>query len=216
MEVWKLDDSKHVCEQIHYRYPKIKKPEEELQRIIMIMKSNIPDEWRLTRFSSDFIVRDMKTDVTLVGYQTRKDKISNIIIKHVTTALRKGGFSVSKMSQFAGSPVAQDIAKRPNIFIDFSSRVFARQYEKVHYSYKNISFTIEGKSKKYTRYIKSPIEYFRLNPLTKDGLMKDEQLWVRWDAINGHVKLVENSPEEYHGEDYWFLQFEDRKNKGKR
>jgi hypothetical protein len=215
MEVWKFNAENHVLERIQERNPKCN-PEDELNRIKQILKENIPDDWRLTRFSSDYLIRDLKTGITLVGYQTRIHN-STTIIKHITTALSVGGFSKGKLGKHAESPHAFDIAKRPNLFLgDMSissifefSPVAARQYEKVFYRTLETTFEIGGYNFTRSIRVKSPREYLRLNPLKSLGIVHEHFMWMEWIAERGFCKFIRgNPPKDYHGEDFWILQVE--------
>jgi hypothetical protein len=215
MDIWIFKDEKHVIERIKERNPN-SNPENELGRIKKILNNYVPEGWRLTRFSADFLIRDLVTGITLVGYQTRLSN-STKVIKHITTALSIGGFSKGKLGKHAELPHAFDIAKRPNLFLGDPSLnsifeyspVVARQYEKVFYRILETTFQI-GKDN-FTRCsrVKSPREYLRLNPLNSSGIDHEHFVWMEWIAINGNCKFINgNPPKDYHGEDFWLLQEE--------
>ena len=54
---------------------------------------------------------------------------------------------------------------------------------------------------------KSPIEYFRLHPLSSSGIDLNSFVWMKWIS-NGFYSLGSKSPKGYHGEDFWLLQVE--------
>lgn len=215
MQVWKFKNENHVLERIQERNP-VCNPEYEFNRIKQILKENIPEDWRLTRFSSDFLIRDLKTGITLIGYQTRM-KNSTKIIKHITTALSVGGFSRGMLGKHAESPHAFDIAKRPNVFLGDGSinsifeysPVVARQYEKVFYRTLETTFEIGGFNFPRSIHVKSPREYLRLHPLKSSGIDHEHFVWMEWIAEGGFCKFIKaNPPKDYHGEDFWLLQEE--------
>ena len=215
---WKYEDE-HICKRVLERLSKKFKDEDEvkkeLSRIKKVLGNNVSDDWRLTRFSSDFLIRDLETGITLIGYQARRFG-STEIIKNVGSALVSGGFSRAKLVRHAGSPIASDIAKRPNLFIGSNaideifnySPILARQYEKVVYKTLETEFKIRGEWLHKSRVsAKNPIEYFRLHPLTKDGLDREHYIWLKWVAINGYCHFIHGEPpNNYHGEDFWSLE----------
>lgn len=212
--MWEFN-ARHILERILERNPKCDS-NLEFQRIKKTLSDHIPPDWRLTRFSQDFLIRDLKTGITLVGYQTRKQN-STVIVKYITTALLLGGFSKGKLGKHAGSPHAFDIAKRPNLFLGDSSihpifeisPVLARQYEKVYYRTLDTSFRVDNYNFPRFAQAKHPREYLRLNPLQLAGINHEHSVWMEWIAEKGFCKFIkDNPPKDYHGEDFWLLQTE--------
>jgi hypothetical protein len=72
---------------------------------------------------------------------------------------------------------------------DFTSPLFARQYEKVKINPKG---ELTGD------------QFHRLHPLKKEGLDLEHFHWVRW-TTNGDVERCEYPEEGYHGKDYWVI-----------
>lgn len=212
--MWEFN-AKHILERILERNPKCD-CNHEFNRIKKVLSESVPDDWRLTRFSQDFLIRDLITGITLVGYQTRKQN-STTIIKNITTSLLSGGFSKGKLGKHAGSPHAFDIAKRPNLFLGDSSihaifessPVLARQYEKVYYRTLDTHFRVGNYNFTRSAQVKSPREYLRLNPLQSTGVDHEHSVWMEWIAEKGFCKFIkDNPPTDYHGEDFWLLQTE--------
>ncbi len=212
MKTWLFKES-HILERIEERFNP-KNAKEELERIKKVLQNNVPDDWRLTRFSPDFLIRDLKTDIALVGYQERI-KCSEAIWKNVSTALYKESFSKAKIGKHSTSQYVFEIARRPNLLIGnedmheifAQSPVLARQYEKV--VYQEISIPYEHNHKRYSRagMVKGPIEYYRFHPLKKSGLDRSIFVWAEWDATTGVcIKVGAVPPKDFHGEDFWMLQ----------
>ncbi|MBE0426925.1 MAG: hypothetical protein IBX72_09800 [Nitrospirae bacterium] len=211
--IWIFEENEqHILEQIKNLFPNLD-AENEWNRIKIILQENIPDDWRLTRFSPDFLILDLKTGITLTGEQSRGTG-SDTIYKTIRTALDRGSFSRSKIAKHAGSSTAFDIAKRPNIFLGDStldeifehSSVLARQYEKVSYKNANVNFGSQNSPRYYNVQVKYPIEYFKLQPLTKKGITPGIIVWMKWHVNRGDCSLINGvPPDKYHGEDYWFL-----------
>lgn len=203
----------HILERIGERFKAVD-AETEFERIKDILTKNIPDDWRLTRFSPDFLIRDVKTGITLVGHQ--EGKMNSVkIIKHVNSALFESSFAKAKIGKNIGSQVVYDIARRPNLFIGDKdtndifkkSSVLARQYEKV--SFINLKIDYQKGNRIYYCHAKAkaPIEYFRLHPLTLAGLDQHAFAWIEWNAADGTCEFIDgNPPKDFHGEDYWSLQ----------
>jgi hypothetical protein len=191
----------------------------EFERICENLEDYVPSDWRLTRFTGDFLILDLAIGITLVGDQRRKD-MSADIIKVVNTALLAGGFSKAKLGKHAGSAHLFEIAKRPNLFIGNEriheifkvSPVLARQYEKV--TYKTILIEFDEDKTKFKRPVKakSNIEYYRLHPLTKSGLDQNNYVWMKSVYKNRYQcsYSIETGkpPIHYHGEDFWHLETE--------
>lgn len=218
MKVWKFKEE-HIIERISERARYFKDgidANAELRRIKEALEENVPEDWRLTRFSGDFLIRDIKLGITLLGHQMRKEG-STAVIKYVNTALASGGFSKGKLGKHSGDPNAFEIAKRPNLFIGDESfheiykisPVLARQYEKVYY--RTLETEFKSCDLTFTRTVqaKSPIEFLRLNPLTPSGIDHNNYIWSKWVATKGYFTFMKgNPPKEYHGEDFWLLETE--------
>lgn len=205
------ENEEHILMQIQNRFPKVDR-KTEWERIKRALQENIPDDWRLTRFSPDFLIRDLKTGITLTGEQTR-DLNTDVIYKTVRTALEQGSFSRSKMARHAGSITAFDIAKRPNIFLGDSSlnkifqdfNVLARQYQKVFFKKADVNFGSGDRPNNHSMRVKYPIEYFKLQPLTQKGI-EPVSVWMKWHVNTGDCSIFDGVPPgRYHGEDYWYL-----------
>lgn len=210
--MWKFDDE-HILERIEKRTQSCN-PRTELDRIKQVLQTQVPEDWRLTRFSTDFLIKDLKAGITLVGSQARMNG-STTILKRIKSALPKGALSRGKLGKHAGSADAFEIAKRPNLFLGdvtihpifSSSPVLARQYEKVFYETKRKVFTVEGENFVRFANIKSPLEFLRLHPLTPSGIEHTQFIWMKWLAQNGTSKFIKtNPPKEFHGEDFWILE----------
>ena len=208
-----LFKKEHILEQIQKRYS-AHNAQKELKRITDVLKDNVPDDWRLTRFSQDFLIRDLKTGITLVGHQERI-KGSEEIWKSVNTALYKNSFSKAKIGKHSTSQYVIEIARRPNLIIGTNTEhemftslpLMARQYEKVFYHEISLPYAHNGVKYQRIGTVKGPIEYYRLHSLSKEGLDRDKFIWAEWDATTGAcIALDIKPPQEYHGEDFWMLQ----------
>ncbi|MBN2127232.1 MAG: hypothetical protein JW703_02450 [Candidatus Diapherotrites archaeon] len=157
-----------------------------LIELVQILNQNVPDDWRLARFSPDFIIQDLKTGAVLVGDQHRFEG-EPIIHKVIRTVLKHGGTSRDKRIR----NYSKAVAGRPNLVID-GNTVFARQYEKVNN--KNV--------------IDSAVQYFRCHKLTKKGL-SPEHKWLKWtkEPNQGTVKYSwvkeESIHKSFRGHDFW-------------
>lgn len=193
MNLWRFD-KEHIKEQAVKRFSSVADIEDELNRIYNTLIEHVPDDWRLARFSPGFIIRDIKTGITLVGTQKRMEKSASIV-KSVETCLGQGGFSKEKIHKFVERHDSKQIASRPNLFIrppspdnEISriSLILARQYEKVNPSQTNSV-------------------YFRCHPLEKSGL-RDCVIWIKWSPMNGDLEVGKTPPSNFHGEDFWRLE----------
>lgn len=217
MNVWNFKEE-HILERIKERAKYVKgglDASAEYERIKKSLEKNVPDDWRLSRFSGDFLIRDLKVGITLIGHQTRA-RSTTTIIKNINSALATGGFSKGKLGKHGDSPDAFDIAKRPNLFIGDESHheifktspVLARQYEKVYYDVLSKTFNFGNSGFVRQVLAKSPYEYFRLHPLKADGIDQNNYLWMQW-GVNGYCRFWKGTPpKEYHGEDFWHLSTE--------
>lgn len=193
MNLWQFN-VEHIKEQTKKRYRHLNDHDVELKRIFKALENSVPDDWRLSRFSPGFIIRDIKTGITLVGTQKRIKKTTQIV-KYVETCIEKGAFLKEKRAKFSDRRDSKQISSRPNLFIGEtssdnnifkSSLVLVRQYEKVN----------PGKSN---------IEYFKCHPLTRNGLNK-KYVWIEWLSKNGETTINKNPPKDFHGEDFWRLE----------
>lgn len=190
METWIF--SEHIREQAERRFPKLESLDDELNRIYNALGRSAPDDWRLSRFSPGFIIRDIKTGITLIGKQKRRQ---TNVIKFVNTCIEQGGFVNEKRAKFLEREDSKRISSRPNLFVGDNSvgkifqfsPVLARQYEKVNPDRPNK-------------------EYFNCIPLTKNGLNKKEPVWIGWSHQSGKSIINDNPPKEFHGEDFWRLE----------
>lgn len=195
MNLWRFD-KEHIKEQAVKRFSSVTNIEDELERIYNALIEHVPDDWRLARFSPGFIIRDIKTGITLVGTQKRMEKSASIV-KYVETCLEKGSFLKEKALKFNERHDSKQIASRPNLFIwspspdsEISkiSPILARQYEKVNPSQANSV-------------------YFRCHPLKKSGLSKDYVVWIEWCPRDGNLTIgYRVPPKNFHGEDFWRLE----------
>ena len=168
MSLWRISKD-HVIDRINERARILKglNVMAEFERICENLEDYVPSDWRLTRFTGDFLILDLAIGITLVGDQRRKD-MSADIIKVVNTALLAGGFSKAKLGKHAGSAHLFEIAKRPNLFIGNEriheifkvSPVLARQYEKV--TYKTILIEFEWGTRTRSKQQGSPVSKITL------------------------------------------------------
>jgi len=162
---------------------KINQDSTRLLTLLDILNREVPEDWRLSRFSPDFLIEDFETNAVLVGSQYRtKDR--DTVYKEIYTVLKHGDSSRDKLTR----NYCHARAGRPNLVI-YNDGVYARQYEKVA-----------------TKKLKPcSVQYFRMNPLTKEGLQDNPQ-WLKWgNLITPEWTVKEEIATNYHGEDYWSL-----------
>ena len=162
---------------------RISKGSERLLTLVEILNQNVPHDWRLTRFGTEFLVEDYQTGATLCGHQYRTLE-NELVYKEIETVLGHGSTSREKLKRNYSPPKAG----RPNLVID-KEEVWARQYER----------TATPKLKE------SSPQYFRMHRLTKEGLSAEHK-WLKWsNTTRPEWTAEEDIPNNYHGEDYWQL-----------
>jgi len=177
------------------------KPIEWLLEIIAEINRYLPADWRMTRSRNNFRIQ-FKADVegSLVGHSYR---LENGDIMHIVDTVFSKGFTdrpimlhttrgkkLKPMNNAHKKENSQEIV--PNLYFfrpvpeNFTSPLFARQYEKIRKSEKH---GLAGD------------QYHRIHPLTRSGLDLARFLWVRW-TTNGDLE-IKPAAEEYHGKNYW-------------
>jgi hypothetical protein len=181
----------HCIEQWELR---ISKDYGRMDVLLKILENSIPEDWRLSRFSTGFVVLDELSGAILLGKQGRlaewkrkKLKLKKIVFKDIHTVMNNGGFNTEKTSNGIKPP----FAGRPNVVVCLDGSVRVRQWEKVLTDKVNETST----------------QYLRMHLIDKEKMNQSDFLWLKWALRGTHewFKPGQNPPEDYSGEDYWRL-----------
>lgn len=173
-----------------------------LLEVVSEINLYLPEDWRMTRSSNNFRIQIISQGApALVGRSFRGggDEILHII----DTVFLKGFFDQYDLHSEVPEKVRINQKLKssfpeiliPNLYYyrpcpeDFTSPLFARQYEKVKIGEKG-----EQKGD----------QFHRLHPLKKEGVDLAHFHWVRW-TTNGDVQRCEYPEAGYHGKDYWII-----------
>jgi len=192
-KLWIVGKQEYILQRMAQRGNSIKNPDEVLNKMLQALNENSPPDWRFSKRSPWFILRNVTNDITFVCFQRRKRE-STDIVKDIQACIPKGGVAKEILAQNWDNPNRKGIANRPNVFIGTpddhnifeTSSVIVRQHEKIHPEDK-------------------VFEYFKVFALCEDKMTND-YTYIKWNKSNGDLKFVERPPRDYHGEDFWKLE----------
>lgn len=196
-----LSWGKHIVPRIQERFRQL--TPEQVLRVVAEINRYMPVDWRMTRSRNNFrisVVGPNRFDI--VGSCHREgDDIINLIDNIFPPGFYDSiDLDTLKRSGMRVAVVNEELKRNhsdmmvPNMYFfqqdlnlkRVSSRLFARQYEKLFRDKNGYS----------------DIQYHRIHPVYDDGLDLHNSVWVKWNT-RGNVDIVHCPDPKFRGKSFW-------------
>jgi hypothetical protein len=193
-----------------------------LYKLLKKINDYIPNDWRLSIHSNDFVIRVIgEHEATFIGQSIQTYEEPEHIYHIIKTVLWSGGLAKGEVPSAkcpeCGQEIKQEvsqsrIAARPNLYVleDSPENWFfnlsplaVRQYEKINPQQYDFQLEKINPAEHYEYHRVHPL--YKFHPIYKGyvGIQKEVYSWIKW-YYNGKIEWRNVSPEaDWRGKSYW-------------